>query len=122
MAICFLGNKIQYSTLKVKKKICHYLIISYTLFIYPYELLFEKLINDFACGGCLNFIKKKRQFFVNSEELYYCRIMEKKIKVYDEETVKSVLLHGFKREKIIIKQTLIFLKNKKVFTELHLSA
>ena len=69
--------------------------ISYTLFIYPYELLFEKLINDFACGKCLNFIKKKRQFFVNSGELYYCRIMEKKIKVYDQETVKSCFTKWF---------------------------
>ena len=69
--------------------------ISYTLFIYPNEFHFEKLINDCNCGECPNFLKKKGKFFINSGELYYCRIMEKIIKVYDVETAKSCFMAWF---------------------------
>lgn len=69
--------------------------ISYTLFIYPDKFHFEKLINDCDCGECPNFIKKKGEFFINSEELYYCRIIDKIIKVYDVETAKSCFIAWF---------------------------
>ena len=69
--------------------------ILYTLFIYPKELHFKKPINECDCGECPNFIKKKGEFLINSGELYFCRIMEKLIKVSDVETAKSCFAAWF---------------------------
>ncbi len=85
--------------------------ILYTLFIYPHEFHFEKLVNDCDCGECPNFIKKKGKFLINSGELYYCRIMEKIIKVYDVETAKSCFIAWF-QEGENIHETGIYIPEK----------
>ena len=60
--------------------------IDFTLHISPLKTHFGKLIQECDCGDCPELISKKDTFIINEGEEYYCKIMKKIIKVFDDET------------------------------------